>query len=100
MALSFGKYFYQNLFYNSLMNFVKRDLILLAGVFLLMIGLIPFILPIYSILISIAIFFGIKAFVHNRQKYLKKKIGEGFCAKCSGKIINKKCPNCDKSEKT
>ncbi len=84
------------------MNFVKRDLILLAGVFLLMIGLIPFLqLSIfYSILISFAIFFGIKAFVHNRQKYLKKKIGEGFCAKCGGKIINKKCPNCDKSEKT
>ena len=80
------------------MNFEKRDLILLVGVVLFMFGLIPFTQPIYAIIISIAIFFGIKLFVRNRQKYLKSKIGEGFCANCGEKIINKKYPNCDKSE--
>ncbi len=81
------------------MNFEKRDLILFAGVFLLMLGLIPFMKTIYAVIISVAIFFGIKAFVRSRQKYLKSKIGEGFCAKCGEKIIFKKCPNCDKFEK-
>ncbi len=78
------------------MNFEKRDLILLAGIFLLMLGLIPFMKTMYAVIISIAFFFGIKIFVRNRQKYLKNKIGEGFCAKCGEKIIYKKCPNCDK----
>ena len=81
------------------MNFEKRDLILLAGVFLLMLGLIPFMQTIYAVIISAAIFFGIKAFVRSRQKYLKSKIGEGYCAECGEKIIYKKCPNCDTQEK-
>ena len=48
------------------MLFVKRDLILLAGVFLLMLGLLPFLAPIYAVIIAIGIFFGIKLFVKNR----------------------------------
>ena len=82
------------------MLFVKRDLILLAGVFLFMLGLmaIPSISPFYAVLIAIGIFFGIKLFVKNRQKFLEKQIGEGFCAECGEKVINKKCPNCDKTD--
>jgi len=80
------------------MLFVKRDLILLAGVFLFMLGLLPFTAPIYAVIIAIGIFFGIKLFVKNRQKFLKKQIGEGFCAACGEKVINKKCPNCDKTD--
>lgn len=82
------------------MIFVKRDLILLAGAFFLTLGLIPFMAPVYAVIIGTGIFFGIKVFVLNRQKFLKNQIGEGFCVKCGEKIINKKCPNCDKSDKS
>ncbi len=80
------------------MLFTKRDLILLAGVFLFMLGLLPFMAPIYAVIIAIGIFFGIKLFVKNRQKFLEKQIGEGFCVECGEKVINKKCPNCDKTD--
>jgi len=103
MALSSGISFYQNLFYDVLMKFVKRDIILLAGTLLFIFGLMAFpppMTPAYAIAIGIAIFFGIKAFTRSREKFLEKKIGEGFCAQCGEKVINKKCPNCDKSEKS
>ncbi len=82
------------------MKFVKLDLILLAGSFLIVLGLTPFMAPVYAVIISIGIFFGIKTFTYNRQKFLEKNIGEGFCALCGEQIINKKCPKCDKSEES
>jgi len=82
------------------MIFVKRDLILLAGVFLFMLGLIPFMSPFYAAIIATGIFFGIKLFVKSREKFLKNQIGEGFCAICGEKVKNKKCPNCDNSKKS
>ena len=60
-----------------------------------MIGLIPFMPPIYAMAIAIAIYIGIKVFVGRRKKFLDQKIGEGFCVECGEKIIDKKCPNCD-----
>ncbi len=78
------------------MGFEKRDLILIAGVLLFMIGLLGFGFNIIeSVGISIAIYVGIKVFVGRRKKTLDKKIGEGFCLECGEKIIGKKCPNCD-----
>jgi len=74
------------------MLFTKRDLILLAGVFLFMLGLLPFMAPIYAVIIAIGIFFGIKLFVKNRQKFLEKQIGEGFCAECGEKSHKQKMP--------
>lgn len=65
-----------------------------------MLGLTPFMAPVYALIISIGIFFGIKAFTHSRQKFLEKNIGDGFCVECGGKITDKKCLNCDKSEKS
>ena len=100
MALSSGISFYQKLFHDVVMKFVKRDLILVAGSFLVMLGLTPFMPTIYAVIISIGIFFGIKSFTHSRQRFLEKNIGEGFCAKCGAQIIDKKCPKCDKSEKS
>ena len=100
MALSSGISFYQKLFYHRLLKFVKRDLILLAGSFLVMLGLTPFMAPVFALMISIGLFFGIKFFTHSRQKFLEKNIGEGFCAECGAQVINKKCPNCDKVEKS
>ncbi len=63
-----------------------------------MLGLLPFLAPIYAVIIAIGIFFGIKLFVKNRQKFLENQIGEGFCVECGEKVINKKCPNCDKTD--
>jgi len=69
---------------------------LIAGVLFFMLGLLGVGRnPIEAIGISIAIYFGIKIFVGRRKKFLDQKIGEGFCAECGEKIIDKKCPNCD-----
>ena len=81
------------------MGFEKRDIILISGVLLFIIGLIPFMQPIYAIIIGIAIYVGIKVFVGRRKKMLDEKIGEGFCVECGEKVIEKKCPNCDNEKK-
>ena len=77
------------------MNFEKRDIILIVGLLLFMIGLIPFMAPVYAALITIAIYFGIKFYVNKRRKSIEKNIGEGLCVDCGSKIFDKKCPNCD-----
>ncbi len=59
-----------------------------------MIGLLPFMAPIYAVVIAILIYFGIKVFVGRRKKMIQSDVGEGICADCGTKIINKKCPNC------
>jgi hypothetical protein len=79
------------------LSFEKREIILIAGILLFMIGLIPFMQPIYAIIISIMIYFGIKVFVGRRKKLIANKIGDGLCVACGEKIIDKKCPRCDKS---
>ncbi|MDG7054304.1 MAG: hypothetical protein JRZ95_03210, partial [Nitrososphaerota archaeon] len=61
------------------MGFEKRDLILIAGVLLFMVGLIPFMQPFYAVIIAVSVYVGIKIFVGRRKKMLDKKIGEGFC---------------------
>jgi hypothetical protein len=62
-----------------------------------MIGLLPFTAPIYAIIIVIAIYFGIKVYVGRRKKTLLEKIPQGICAVCGDKIIDGKCPTCDKN---
>ena len=64
-----------------------------------MIGLIPFMAPIYAALIVIVIYFGIKFYVGNRRKSIEKEIGEGICADCGSKISNQKCSNCNSVNK-
>jgi hypothetical protein len=82
------------------LGFEKRDIILIAGVLLFMIGLLGVGLnAAESIGISIAIYFGIKIFVGRRKRMLDKKIGEGFCVECGEKVVGKKCPNCDNDKK-
>ncbi len=63
-----------------------------------MIGLLPFMAPVYAVIIAIVIYFGIKLFVGRRQKQMATDIGEGLCAECGSKIIDKKCPECSKLE--
>lgn len=79
------------------MKHQKRDLILVAGVLLFMLGLLGTGLPlIYAVIIAVAIYVGIKIFVGRRQMAVLKQIPEGICAICGGKISNGVCPNCDK----
>ncbi len=79
------------------MNFEKRDIILVAGIGLLVAGLIPFMPPAIAIIVGVAIFFAIKWYVHKRKQQFTKEAKEGFCAECGQPILDKKCPNCDKS---
>ena len=77
------------------MKFEKRDIILIAGVFLVVLGITQYVPFHYSSIIGILLFFGIKFFVHRRKQIIENDIGEGVCMDCGFKIINKKCPNCD-----
>ncbi len=78
------------------MNFQKRDFVLIAGVLFVMVGLMPFMGPIFAVIIALAIYFGIKVFIGRKIQTIQKDAGEGFCAECGTKIIDKKCPNCQK----
>lgn len=60
-----------------------------------MVGLLPFMAPIYAALIVIMIYFGIKIYVGRKKKAIEMDVGEGICVDCGSKIINKKCPTCD-----
>jgi len=77
------------------LNFEKRDLILIAGIVLVMIGLIPFMAPIYAAIIGILLYFGVKVFIGRRKKIILDDVGQGICMECGFKIIAKRCPNCD-----
>jgi len=77
------------------LGFEKREIVLIVGVLFLMIGMLPFIAPVYAIVISVAIYFGMRVFVGRRKKQIQKAIGDGMCAVCGQRIVNKKCPQCD-----
>jgi hypothetical protein len=94
MALSSGM-FLLILSGSELLGFEKRDIILIVGLTLFMIGLIPFMAPMYAALIVIAMYFGIKFYVNKRTKSIQNDFGEGVCVDCGSKIFGKKCPNCD-----
>jgi hypothetical protein len=63
-----------------------------------MIGLLPFMAPIYAVLIVSVMYFGIKIYVGRKKKAIALDVGEGLCMECGSNIINKKCPNCDSGE--
>ena len=50
---------------------------------------------IYSVIIAVAIYVGIKAYVGRKKLKLAKEIPEGICVHCGSKIVSGKCPNCD-----
>ncbi|MDE1862522.1 MAG: hypothetical protein KGI33_06390 [Thaumarchaeota archaeon] len=60
-----------------------------------MVGLLPFLAPVYSVIVAVAVFLGIKVVVKKRKKQLQKIVGAGVCAVCGSKIDNNKCPKCD-----
>ena len=77
------------------MKFERRDLILIAGLILVMLGLIQYIGPAYSAIIVIALYFGIKVYVGKKRQLIQQDVGEGICMECGSKVVDKKCPNCD-----
>ena len=72
---------------------------LIAGIILVIIGLSPFMAPIYAAIIGIVMFFGIKVYVGRKRRMIENDVGEGVCMECGFKIIDKKCPNCDLENK-
>jgi phosphate/sulfate permease len=82
------------------LGFEKREIILIVGVLLVMIGMFPFIAPVYAVVIAVAIYFGMRVFVGRKKRQIQKAVGEGVCAVCGEKIVNNKCPNCDISNQT
>lgn len=78
------------------MAYEKRELLLIGGVLLFMIGLLGTGLPlIYSVIIAVAIYVGIKAYVGKRKQTLTRQLGQGVCADCGSELGGGKCPNCD-----
>ncbi len=80
------------------MKFERRDIILIVGLLLFMVGLMPFMAPVYAAVIVTLMYFGIKFYVVNRQRTIRKDVGEGICMDCGTRVIDKKCPNCDYSQ--
>ncbi len=82
------------------MEFSKRDIILIVGLVLFMIGLIPFTTPIYAIVIVTIMYVGIKVFVEKKNKMIRDDIGpEGICMDCGSKIRKGKCTNLECRQK-
>ena len=81
------------------MKFERRDIILIVGLLLFMVGLIPFMSPAYAVIIVILMYFGIKFYVAKRRQLMERDVGEGICLECGAKIHDKKCPNCDSFQK-
>ena len=78
------------------MGFERRSILLIVGILFLLIGLIGAGLPpIYSIIITVVIYVGIKIIVGRRKKMIAESFGEGIFVICGEKVVNKKCPNCD-----
>ncbi len=80
------------------MGFEKREVLLIVGVIFLMVGMIPFVAPVYAMLVAAAVYLGMRLFVKKRKQQIQKDIGEGVCAVCGSKISQKQCPLCDKPE--
>jgi len=99
LALSLALSFYQHHSLQNYLAFQRRDIFLIAGILFTLIGLMGVGLPpIYAIIISITLYFGIRIFIGRRKKMIEKDVGEGFCVKCGSKINNKKCPICDRKK--
>ena len=80
------------------MKFERRDMLLVVGLLLFIIGLLPFMAPVYAVVIVIIMYFAIKVFVAKRKQSIQKDVGEGICMECGSRIFDKKCPNCDSSQ--
>jgi hypothetical protein len=80
------------------LKFEKRDVILIVGLLLFMVGLTPFTSLALAMVIVIIMFFGIKLYVKKRKQSIENDVGEGICMECGSKVLDKKCPQCDYSK--
>jgi len=81
-----------------LLEFERRDIILIVGLLLFMIGLTPFTGFALAAVMVIIMYFAIKVYVRKRTQSIERDVGEGICMECGSKILDKKCPNCDYSQ--
>ena len=77
------------------MKFERRDILLIVGLVLFMLGLIPFMAPVYAIIVVILMYFGIKVYVAKKRQSIQNEIGEGLCMECGSKLDDNKCPYCN-----
>ncbi|MGV7225679.1 MAG: hypothetical protein ACQ9CV_02000 [Nitrosopumilus sp.] len=80
------------------MKFERRDIVLIIGIFLVVLGITQYVPFEYSAIIGILLYFAIKMYVERRKQSIKKAIPEGICMECGSKILDKKCPKCDYSQ--
>jgi hypothetical protein len=80
------------------LKFEKRDIVLIVGLLLFMIGLIPFTTPVFAIIIVTIMYFGIKIYVEKRKQSIRDDVGGGICMECGSKILDGKCANCNDSK--
>ncbi|MFB5621095.1 MAG: hypothetical protein ACE5RC_08210 [Nitrosopumilus sp.] len=76
------------------MKFERRDIILIVGIFLVVLGITQYVPFHYSALIGISIYFLIKLYVEKRRQSISNAVGDGICMECGSRIIHKKCPKC------
>ena len=89
------------LIYKPLLIFERRDILLIAGLLLVMIGMIPFMAPVYAAIIVILIYFGVKFYMGMKRRQISSEVGmEGICIECGSRIQDKMCPICDAGEDT
>jgi len=82
----------------GLLKFERRDIILIVGVFLIVLGITQYIPFHYSVLIGVLFYLGIKIYVEKRRQSITNAVGDGICMECGSTIIEKKCPKCDYSQ--
>ncbi len=64
-----------------------------------MIGLLPFMAPVYAVLIVVCMYFGIKIYVGKKRQLIQNEVGvEGLCMECGSKVVNKRCLQCDEND--
>jgi membrane protein implicated in regulation of membrane protease activity len=78
------------------LGFEKREILLILGVFLLMLGMMAILAPIYAAVIAIMVYVSMRVFVGRRMRQIQREVGKGLCATCGTKIEESKCPRCDK----
>jgi hypothetical protein len=81
-----------------LLKFERRDIVLIMGIFLVVLGITQYVPFQYSALIGILLYFGIKMYVEKRRQSITNVVGDGICMECGSRIIDKKCPKCDYSQ--
>ena len=82
----------------GLLKFERRDIILIVGIFLIVLGITQYVPFHYSALIGVLFYIGIKIYVEKRRQSITNAVGSGICMECGARIVDKQCPKCDYSQ--